>query len=144
MYRILATNSLLLKMKLSKTDKCTFCKSQTETLIHLFWECPLTKTFWNEVFQFMNDIGLPCVSEFNATDILCGKEGENKVVNMISLNAKRYIYRTKMCSNIPYLNVFKKMIYFQYKVEQRIAFNTDKTEMFLNQWHVLRNAVENM
>ena len=92
----------------------------------------------------MNDIGLPCVSEFNATDILFGKEGENKVVNMIILNARRHIYQTKMCTSIPYLNVFKKMIYFQYKVEQRIAFNTDKTEMFLNQWHVLRNAVENM
>ena len=38
-HRILAANPLLFKINISNTCMCTFCKSDNETLLHLFWEC---------------------------------------------------------------------------------------------------------
>ena len=35
--RRLSTNDFLYKIGLSDNDKCTFCKRETETLFHLFW-----------------------------------------------------------------------------------------------------------
>ena len=46
---ILILNYKLYKMKLINSPLCTFCKSENETTEHLFWNCTLTKVFWNEL-----------------------------------------------------------------------------------------------
>ena len=46
---ILGTNSLVSKITVSVNDRCTFCKSQIETIEHLFWECEKTQ---NLLVQF--------------------------------------------------------------------------------------------
>lgn len=44
-HRILGTNYLLSKMKIKNNDRCTFCKQNPETLLHLFWNCKTSKQF---------------------------------------------------------------------------------------------------
>jgi hypothetical protein len=41
------------KMKLTQSDKCTFCKEEKETLSHLFWNCSAIKTFISDVQQLL-------------------------------------------------------------------------------------------
>ena len=50
--RRIATNSFLFKIKFPESNRCCFCQSAQETLLHLFWECPITEAFWNSVQQF--------------------------------------------------------------------------------------------
>lgn len=38
-HRILGTNVLLYRMNKSLTELCNLCKTDNETLLHLFWEC---------------------------------------------------------------------------------------------------------
>ena len=52
LYRRISTNSYLFKIGLISSELCSFCESSTETLLHLFWECPQVKIFWNEDFMF--------------------------------------------------------------------------------------------
>ena len=44
---ILYTNTKLHKIGYSTDDHCTFCKLGRETLYHLLFSCPYSRTFWN-------------------------------------------------------------------------------------------------
>ena len=46
---VLATNYSLFKIGIKSNDQRSFCKESSETLLHLFWECPFVKSFWNEI-----------------------------------------------------------------------------------------------
>ena len=48
-HRILASNTYLYKIGLKEIDCCSFCKTNPETLEHLFYECDHVKYFWNEL-----------------------------------------------------------------------------------------------
>ena len=50
LHRRLATNDYLKKIGLREDDNCTFCKSEKESLEHLFWHCRESCLFW-EGFQ---------------------------------------------------------------------------------------------
>ena len=45
LHRRLPTNSFLHKIAVKENDLCTFCKEETDTLLHLFWQCKVTSIF---------------------------------------------------------------------------------------------------
>ena len=52
LHRRIATNTFLSKIGISDTTLCYLCKTDKETLIHLFWECSVVKTFWERIHCF--------------------------------------------------------------------------------------------
>ena len=48
----LPTNSFLHKIAVKESDLCTFCKEETDTLLHLFWQCKVTSVFWGSFLSF--------------------------------------------------------------------------------------------
>ena len=48
---ILFTNTKLFKIGFVTEDKCSFCKSQSETLSHLLFDCKKTRSLWRD-FEF--------------------------------------------------------------------------------------------
>ena len=53
LHRCLSTNDFLYKTGLSDKEKCTFCKRETETLFHLFWNCESTQLLWNNLVLWL-------------------------------------------------------------------------------------------
>ena len=49
---IVLTNKRLAKIGYVLHDTCTFCKEETETIYHLFYECPFTLLFWENLEKF--------------------------------------------------------------------------------------------
>ena len=47
-HRRLATNTFLEKINLIDNNLCSFCQREKETLIHLFWNCAVTSSFWQD------------------------------------------------------------------------------------------------
>ena len=47
-HRRLATNDFLKKTGLKQSDICTFCETEVEGIIHLFWSCRVTSSFWRD------------------------------------------------------------------------------------------------
>jgi len=45
---ILFTNTKLFKIGFITEDKCSFCKSESETLSHLLFDCIKTNSFWRD------------------------------------------------------------------------------------------------
>ena len=53
LHRRIATNDFLHKIGLKPNESCTFCGETTENIIHLFWKCKRTSTFWAETHQWI-------------------------------------------------------------------------------------------
>ena len=53
LHRITATNSLLYKINISDSSLCSFCAESEETILHLYWECPITAEFRRELTDFL-------------------------------------------------------------------------------------------
>ena len=47
--RYLPLNKFLFDIGIINSNLCTFCKSYPETLLHLFWECTVTRSLWLEI-----------------------------------------------------------------------------------------------
>ena len=55
----LNTNIDLSKWKEDQTDRCTYCQTHPETIIHLFWECEVIKSLWRDFQSWSrNELGL--------------------------------------------------------------------------------------
>jgi len=46
LHRRLATNDFLNEIGIRANDICTFCRSEKESLLHLFWSCSETSCYW--------------------------------------------------------------------------------------------------
>ena len=58
LHRRLPTNSFLHKIAIKDNDLCTFCQEETDTLLHLFWQCKVTSLFWGTFFQWLQSCSL--------------------------------------------------------------------------------------
>ena len=76
LHRLLPTNYLLTKMQIKDNNKCTFCKTETETLRHLFWDC---KVFWRDFQNYLISKIIVLPGDWNEQTILFGsqKKGQN-------------------------------------------------------------------
>ena len=52
--RTVTTNTFLHAIKLADSSICTFCKQETETILHLFWQCSITQSFIRDIDRLMN------------------------------------------------------------------------------------------
>lgn len=146
-HRILGTNKFLHKIGILDNDKCTFCKNESETILHVLCTCNIVRTFWNELFQWMKD-GCTHIYNLNILDneILFGITDNKKadyVLNFILLLAKQYIYKCKMKKQIPLLQGFKHMLKSVYNTEKFIAFKNCKWENFDKRWRLYKNLIIN-
>ena len=52
-HRIIATNMYLKMIRIKESDLCSFCKEESETLSHMFWYCPVVKSFIESVHEII-------------------------------------------------------------------------------------------
>jgi len=145
-HRILSTNTFLCKIKIKQDDKCTFCKLVPETLIHLFWFCPIIQKFWQSLTDWLKKECIH-IRHFNLTitDIIFqihDKKRADEVLNIIILLAKQYIYRMKYRGAEPNLQYFKKSLKFYYNTEKYLTYcNCDWTS-FDKRWSIYKNLIQ--
>ena len=46
-HKVLPTNEYLSKIGIKDNEKCSFCKTNVETMKQLMWNCKWVSTFWN-------------------------------------------------------------------------------------------------
>ena len=111
-HRILGTNYVLVKMGIKNTcsEICSFCNTEQETLVHLFWNCTHVVTFINVVSTWLNTI----LHDVNITlykeNFMLGSKRLSCSLNTIILLSKQHIYSCKMNISLPNINVFKNIV----------------------------------
>ena len=128
----LPLNMFLYKVHLSDTNKCTFCNSSDETLLHFFWECRVTRKFWFDIqSQLMHNIYF-----VDKKDTFFGIRNPNfDQFNTLILYAKYYIYKCKYLKIRPNIAQFAQKMKFHCLVEKQIALNKDMLGKWERTWN---------
>ena len=101
---------------------CIFCKTHVETTVHLLWDCSITKDFFKSFLSWLRSFHI--YIELSEKLFLFGLESGKKVSNVskfILLYAKYYIYCSRYNNHSLMLEIFKKKLYFMYKIHMEIA-----------------------
>ena len=133
-HRILGTNSFLAKIGKIESNLCTFCRSEEETLLHLFCTCPITLSFWDKVLTWIkNKLNLTLIldKQMQLFGILDYRMG---ALNIILLLCRYYIYRVKMQKSLPLLELFQKDVKSYFAVEKYIFIKNDEVTKFNRKW----------
>ena len=116
LHRRLATNTFLKRIKVLEDDKCTFCHSELESLLHFyfFWQCEITQDFWISVFSWLKSCRIINIfpQVYTALGLRPDRSKNNLQINFCLLLAKHYIWLCKHKTTSPILNGF--LCYFKH------------------------------
>ena len=107
LHRRLPTNSFLYKITVKDNDRSTFCGKETETLLHVFWNCNLTSLFWESILL---NVGLQSCSlmqkgkNLDMTTTLGFKPDTSNVklqINFYCLMSRYFIWACKLKNETP-------------------------------------------
>ena len=137
LHRRIATNSFLFKIKLSESNLCCFCQTAQETLLHLFWECPITEAFWNSVQQFFVFVDLIPASQVLTLCQCLGLKGEKSALlfNHCLLLGRFYIYSCKYKNVRPSSIEYVNQVRCNLKLEKHVSIITGTQNAFQQKWH---------
>ena len=110
LHRRIATNDFLHKIGLKPNDSCTFCGETTENLIHLFWKCKHSWTFWEETHRWIcqNVNGLESDTFSAALCLGIVDDIGDLLLHHALLIARYYIHTCRLRNTLPKLQYIQK------------------------------------
>ena len=97
-FRSIVTDVQLFVLDIAFDNLCTFCREESETLIHLFCDCKIVDAFWNEVFDWILArfrINVPLNNFHKLFGFHVQYVNNNQLVNLMLLSARFLIYPCK-------------------------------------------------
>ena len=136
LHRRIATNSFLFKIRISDTALCYLCKTDEETLIHLYWECSVTKSFWQSVKEFFVSIHrIPASHVLDMYECLgFGGEEDDVLLNHCLLLARYYIHCCKFKNVSPCIGEYVQQLKFNFEIEKQVSMVTGSENKFQQRW----------
>ena len=97
-HRVIATNVVLKKMGIINCEQCTFCDEKDSVEIFL-WQCYFTRRFWRLLENLIStSCETACNIKIAENLVLFGIDSTaitDKILDLIILLAKQYLYRCK-------------------------------------------------
>ena len=134
---IVFTNKRLAKIGYVLHDTCTFCKVETETTYHLFYECPFTLLFWENFENFWFVLSGKR-EKFTLQDVYIDKSENCELLNYLITLAKLHIWQSRKQDKIPECEVFLKQVDVKYRTEKYIAVKNNTQKKFQGKWLLYR------
>lgn len=139
-HNIFFTNEKLYLCTPPKIDssKCTFCKDQIETLVHLFAECKCIQPLWNEIEEIFN-------TKFSIAERILGKVNDSNFFisqNHLILIMKYYLHVSRIKQKNPSVFAFRKRITYNEKMEYEIALRSNKIEKHIKKWDKINQKLD--
>ena len=129
-YRRISTNRYLFKFGLSSSEQCSFCENTSESLLHLVWECPKTKVFWNEVIKWLGHFSCLLTKDFSPQLCLGFVDDTTALLLHHALLIARYhIFGAKSMHHLPSLEVFIRNFLTCLEVERRYTVGPKGAKM---------------
>ena len=136
LHNTLYVNKMLFKFGKVISPRCSFCKLQEETIMHLFYDCLIVKRIWNQLKSILsNNINFPISTPqgtiFGFWDL---DTNEHFILNHLLLIFKMYIYNARITR---YLNKSYLLIYVKgiKDIEKKLCENDAKRRRkFSKKW----------
>ena len=139
-YRLLANllvfNKHLKAWKMLDYDTCNFCNNAVETIMYALFECLVTKRFWQDIQDLLNNICSEVEVAMSVKNIVLGSVVKPKphVFNLYILLAKKYIYACRCQKNLPNISAYLKIVQTTREIEWYIAHKNDKLKYHYRKW----------
>ena len=122
-------NEKLFQFKIVSSPLCSFCNSEYETPIHLFYSRNQTKSLWSKLQELLNSERLlpqnaPQIAFFCFPD----NEEHFEIINHLPLIFKYYLFKVRDSRQVS-LEGSKKNVIKIYNIEKQICFNDSKKEI---------------
>ena len=131
---ILYTNTKLHKIGYITDDKCSFCKSEPETLLHLLFNCLYSKLFWKDFEFFFYSLSKEFV-HLSLRDVLIGIiSSDCPLLNYFLLIAKLYLWDCRRSQILPSLAGFKMKMKIKFETEKYICTKNKTLDKFVKKW----------
>ena len=106
---IIYTNVRVDKIGYVPKDTCTFCEVGSETVLHLFYECPFTNVFLKKFedywFALLNEH-----EELLQQDVFIGKLGKSDLLTYFIILANFHIWSSRLFSKRPNFTFLKRWL----------------------------------
>ena len=107
LHSLLYTNSKLHKIGYIADDLCTFCKRESGTMQHLFYDCSYSIPFWKDFELYYLSLTQQQI-HLNLKDILFGLSTlELPLLNYLFLIGKIYLWACRRNRELPSIQNFK-------------------------------------
>jgi len=119
LHRHVPTNNFSFRIRLQGNEKCSFCHTSSESIIHLFWSCSQTSHFWNTLTEWLKNVNL-LPRDYALTNItVLGLRPDISqfalLINYYFLLAQYHIWFTKTIDDHPNLTHFIFTLKSQYE-----------------------------
>ena len=143
-HRRISTNRYLFKVGLSSSEQCSFCENTSESLLHLLWECPKTKVFWNEVIKWLGNFSCLLTKSFSPQLCLGFVDDTTALLLHHALLIARYhIFWAKSMHHLPSLELFIRNFLTCLEVERRFSLKNGFLVKFNKKWGAFLAEQEN-
>lgn len=130
-HKILYTNSLLMRVGIVNDDRCVFCKTEKETIMHLFINCPVIFTLWSRLIEWLKPF--IDLSPYACNRCLLFGTLDNDTANWILLQTRFFIYSSSKKEDMTVNGIFsalKRYIALEFKVVK----NTTSPAKYSDVW----------
>ena len=134
LHRVVPYNNYLYKCKIVDSPMCEFCKSDIQTLVHLFWDCPIINEIWSFVINWISE-KYSLELELDKDLFLLSKfYEENSLICLISIIVKYYIHVSKCTGSIPTKEGALNRIAITQRIEKYISLKNNMYDKYQKFW----------
>ena len=138
---ILFTNKKLCKIGYTQDDKCSLCKTDSESLYHIFFESRNTKQFWKgfQYYFYTLTREFVCLTlQGVITGILYIQTALYWIIWCWSVN---YTYEVVEEITLPVITAFSSKVRIKYETEKYICVKSNKMDKFNKKWALPLDSV---
>ena len=121
LHRILPTNLFLAKIKIKQDPNCSFCHNYHENLIHLFWDCEIVSTFWENMTEKLKQCNLISINYQKNISIYLGLRPDTSQfslqLNFCFLLARHHIWSCRANNKTSLLTSFLVRLKSPFNIE---------------------------
>ena len=119
---ILPTNKYLYRIGIIQSPNCLRCKSEIETLNHIFINCPGVISFWNDLRARWSAV-FDTITNFEKMFGILNQHNDEEwmLKNQILLVARRYIYISRHKGSPLSIDVFDLLLRDTARIEETLA-----------------------
>ena len=141
-HNILPTKQYLHKLGYIESPVYSFCKSEAETIDHLFWTCEYASKLWKDLETWIHSVQIPITLTIGK--VILGIKGKNNnPINAIILLTKQIIYQSSKKGFTPSITYIKKEIIKYYHITKSIYLSNQNEQTFIKFWSTLHLLFQN-
>ena len=142
---ILYVNKQLYKFKIIESPLCLYCKTEKETIEHLFVNCSITSTLYRDITIWLKYYGINLPNLHLITFVVGSNDKENAVlIDFLLLLYRSYIYNNRGKFNQLIIEGFKRYVKLYERIEYNIAKKNNRELVHLTKFNNLQLALNNV